>query len=391
MDNKFNFQLKTKLYFGKNQEDEIGNILKQYNASKVLIVYGQGSVIKSGLLGKITNILNQYGINYFCLSGIRPNPTIEDVNKGLSLVKEKSLDFILAIGGGSVMDTAKLIANAYYYEGNPFDLSIKKYISQNALPFGVICTIAASGSEMSNSCVIQDDNLGIKSGYSSDFNRPLFAICNPELTYTVSPYQTAVGIVDIMMHTLERYFSDSSYLEPCDSLAIGLLKEVIKAAEVVMKNPCDYEARASLMLLSSFSHNGITSIGKKYIMPVHQLEHALSATYVNVAHGAGLAVLFPAWCKAYIDIETNKLATLGKELFNPNLKSDKDNAIMCISAFENFFKKLKMPLSFADLGIENPNIDLLVERFSLKGTRVIDHKVKPLDQKVAEEIYLLAK
>lgn len=390
MDKQFIYNNPTKLFFGQNQEDNIASILSEYNAKNILIVYGQQSVIKTGLLEKIIKQLATSNIRYSYLGGVRPNPTIDLVKKGIKQVKSERLDFILAVGGGSVMDTAKLIATGYYYDGDPFDILLKKYTPKKVFPFGVICTIAASGSEMSNSCVIQDDDLGIKMGYSSDLNRPLFAICNPELTYSVSSYQTAVGIVDILMHTLERYFSPSSNNEIADDFAITLLKNVLKAGEIVMKNPCDYDARATLMLLSSFSHNGLTSIGKKYILSVHQIEHALSATYVNVAHGAGLAVLFPAWCKYYLDIETDKLSYLGEQLFNLRLNSKKENAIMCIIEFENYFKKLNMPTKFKDLGIDNPNIELMANRFSSNGTRVVDHLIKPLDRQAAIEIYKLA-
>ncbi len=390
MDKSFVFYTPTKLFFGENQEDRIGDILLEYKAKKVLIVYGQNSIIKCGLLNRVIDKLNNAGIGYCLLGGVRPNPTIDLVRLGIQKLKQEKADFILAIGGGSVMDTAKLISTGYYYDGDPFDISLKKYIPKKAFPLGVICTIAASGSEMSNSCVIQDDELGMKMGYASDLNRPLFAICNPILTYSVSPYQTSVGIVDILMHTLERYFSPSSKNEIADDFAIALLKNVMKSGEAALNNPLDYEARASLMLLSSFSHNGLTSIGKKYILSVHQIEHALSATYVNVAHGAGLAVLFPAWCKYYLDIETDKLAYLGEQLFNLRLNSKKENAIMCIIEFENYFKKINMPTRFKDLGIEKPNIELMADRFSLNGTRVVDHSKKPLDRQAAIEIYKLA-
>lgn len=391
MENNFEFHLKTKLFYGLDYLSKIGKILKEYSANRILVVYGQGSVIRSGLLEKVLGFIKDENIAYFCLGGVRPNPTIEKVKEGINMVKENQIDFILAIGGGSAMDTAKLISTGYYYNGDPFDISCHKLIVKKAMPLGVIPTIAASGSEMSNSCVIQDDNLGIKSGYASDYNRPLFAICVPELTYSVPTYQTAVGIVDILMHTLERYFSTTtSIYEVGDRFAIALMQGVIEAGEAVMKNPCDHDARQALMLYSSFSHNGLTSLAKKYILTVHQLEHVLSATYPSVAHGAGLAVLFPAWCKAYINYETQKLAVLGKQLFHLSFQTELENAKMCIVEFEKYFKKLGMPLKYKELGIDHPDIDLLVKRFSNNGTRVIDHHVQPLDQEMARKIYELA-
>ena len=246
----FNFVTPTKIYFGHGKEEFIGEILKERNANKVLIVIGQGSVKKTGLLDKVIFRLKENNIDYRLLEGVRANPRIDLVKEGVALAKEYNPDLILAIGGGSVMDTSKSIAAGYYYDGDPFDFNIKKAIPKKTLPIGVILTISASGSEMSTSCVIQDDSTGVKSGFNSDLNRPAFVIENPELTYTLPQKQTAYGIVDILMHTVERYLQPSAENEPADRFAEGLMKSVLEAGKKAMQNPCDYDARAVLMLMS---------------------------------------------------------------------------------------------------------------------------------------------
>lgn len=388
MIDSFIFGLPTKLYFGKKQEEKVGKILKEYGAKRVLLIYGQNSIIRSGLLNKVKTYIEQESIIIIELPGVRPNPTIELVREGIQLARLERIDFILALGGGSVMDVAKLISTGFYYDGDPFDISHKLYIPTKALPLGVIVTIAASGSEMSTSCVVQEDATGIKRGYNSEFNRPLFAIENPELTFSVSKIQTGYGIVDILMHTLERYFSySSSENEPADDFSEALLKATLKSGLIAYNEPDNYDARANLLFLSSFSHNGLTSIGKKYVMPVHQLEHVLSGLYPFVAHGAGLAALFPCWAEYYLEYDLDKFNRFAQNVFNLNYEDKKINAKKGLEQLVDYFKKLNMPLSFKELGIEEPNIDKMVELFTEDGTRVIAHHAKSLDGEVARQIY----
>lgn len=323
----FNFAIRTKLYFGKDKENEVGHILKDEGAHRVLVVIGRSSVKKSGLLDKVYKSLDEENIEHYLLEGVRANPTSELVKEGVKLALEKQIDYILAIGGGSVIDTAKSIAVGYYYDSDPFDFNLHKLSPTKALPLGVILTISASGSEMSTSCVIQDDKTGTKSGFNSELNRPMFAIENPELTYTVNKEQTGYGIVDIMMHTLERYFQPSNENDVADEFAIGLLKSTLKAGRIAINNPKDYQARAVLMLNSSLSHNGLTNIGKPFMMPVHQMEHVLSGLYPSVAHGAGLAVMFPAWAKYYLKYDEAKFSYLAECLFNSHIKDEYKNGL----------------------------------------------------------------
>lgn len=383
----FNFISPTKVLFGKHKVEEIGKELKQLGSAVILVVYGMNSVVKSGLLDKVLSLLKDQGFKVLCFGGIRSNPEISKVREGVKIAKENYVDTVLAIGGGSVIDAAKSIAASVSYSGDPFDFNLYKAVPSKVLPIAVILTISAAGSELSSSCVIQDDNTGMKKGFNSDLVRPQIAIEDPSLTFSVSPYQTAVGIVDILMHTLERYFSTSASYELADEFAIGLLKTVIKAGRTAIAHPDDYTARANLMLASSYSHNGITSIGKAYKMPCHALEHILSGLYPEIAHGAGLAVIFPAWAKEYQNEECKKMAVLAKELFACRFSSIKDGAIMFVQSIEKYFKELQMPLTFGDLGIQNVDINKLLEQFVKNGTRAVDHRSKPLDVNVAKSIY----
>ena len=382
----FDFISPTKIYFGNNKEELIGQICLENGYKRVYIVIGQGSVKRNGLLGRVLESLDKSSIKYKVLEGVRANPTIDLCHKGIEEARVFAPNLILGIGGGSVMDTAKNIAVGYFYAGDSFDFNLHKAKPKKALPVGVILTIAASGSELSNSCVIQDDEKQIKRGFNDDLIRPVFAIENPKLTYSVSKVQTAYGIVDIMMHTLERYFNGSSDNEPADGFAEALLKSVIKAAKTVMDNPTDYDARAVLMLMSSLSHNDLTSIGKGKMLFVHQIEHAVSGVYPEVAHAAGLAVLFPAWAKYYVNYDTDKFNSLAVNVFGIHKMNKLDNAKAGIQEIEKLFASLGMPKSFKDLGIEKVDVELLANLVTDNGNRVIAHPKKDMDKEVVKAI-----
>lgn len=387
MIDSFDFVSPTKIYFGREKELLAGQICKEHDFQRVYVVIGQKSVKKSGLLDRVLISLDKENIKYQILEGVRPNPTIELCRQGIAVAREFKPDCILAIGGGSVIDTAKEIAVGYYYQGDAFDFNLHIAKPEKALPVGAILTIAASGSELSNSTVIQDDKTQIKRGFNCDLVRPIFAIENPELTYSLPKEQTAYGIVDIMMHTLERYFNASSNNEPADGFAEALLRSVVKAARTAVENPCDYDARATIMLMSSLSHNGLTSIGKGSVLYVHQLEHALSGMYPSVAHGAGLAVLFPAWAKYYVNYDTDKFNSLAVNVFGLNNKDKLENAIAGIKEIEKLFAILDMPKTLKDLGIDSPDIKGLVNLITNNGEKVIKHHKKDMDQEVLSTIF----
>ncbi|MBP5575086.1 MAG: iron-containing alcohol dehydrogenase [Bacilli bacterium] len=382
----FDFVSPTKIYFGSNKEALIGRICLEGGYKRVLIVIGQGSVKRNGLLDRVLASLNDAGIKYKVLEGVRPNPSIDLCHKGIEEAHLFTPNLILAVGGGSVIDTAKNIAVGYFYPGDSFDFNLHKAKPKNALPVGVILTIAASGSELSNSCVIQDDEKQIKRGFNDDLIRPVFAIENPKLMYSLSKTQTAYGVVDIMMHTLERYFNGSSENEPADGFAEALLKSVIKAAKTVINNPTDYDARAVLMLMSSLSHNDLTSIGKGKMLFVHQIEHAVSGVYPEVAHAAGLAVLFPAWAKYYVNYDVDKFNSLATNVFGLHKANKMDNAKAGIQEIEKLFALLGMPKTFKDLDIDNPDIELLANLVTNNGEKVISHPKKDMDKEVVMTI-----
>ena len=383
----FDFISPTKIYFGNNKEQLIGQICSEGQFKRVFIVVGQGSAKRTGLLDRVLSSLNGSNIKYHILEGVRVNPTIDLCRKGIKEARIFVPNLILAIGGGSVIDTAKNIAVGYFYSGDSFDFNLHKAIPKKALPIGVILTIAASGSELSNSCVIQDDEKKIKRGFNADLVRPVFAIENPKLTYSLSKTQTAYGIVDSMMHTLERYFNASSLNEPADGFAEVVLRSIVKAAKTVVDNPTDYDARAILMLMSSLSHNDLTSIGKGKFLFVHQLEHAVSGMYPQVAHAAGLAVLFPAWAKYYVGLDTDKFNQLAINVFNLHNKNKLENAKAGIVEIEKLFALLGMPKTFKDLGIDNPDIKGLVNLVTNNGEKAVPHHIKDMDNKVLTTIF----
>ena len=359
----FEFYSPTKIYFGLNRETEVGAIIKQYGFHKILLHYGKSSIKKTGLYDKVIASLKSNNIEYVELAGVEPNPKIDMVRTGCGLAKGEKVEMILAVGGGSVIDSSKAIACGTCVDFDPWLFNTHEKIPVKALPVGVILTISAAGSELSNSCVITNTEKKIKNGFNSDLVRPLFAIMNPALTFTVSKYQTACGIVDIMMHTMERYFVEEDSINFTDEIAFGLLKAVIKAGKKVMENPNDFEARASLMLASSFSHNGLTGMGTKMYFTVHRLEHVLSGTYDNVSHGAGLAVLFPAWAKwVYPKLET-KFLRFALEVMKVEKQDTNDKTIMAaINKLESFYKELGMPTRFKDLKIDEKAVDELIKK-----------------------------
>lgn len=383
----FEFVSPTKIYFGSGKENDVGSILKEFGANRVLIVIGKNSVIKSGLLERVVVSLGKASIPFELLRGVRANPTFDLVEEGLSIIRTHKIDFILAIGGGSVIDTAKCIAVNFYHNGGVKDINLHKAIPTKALPVGVILTISAAGSELSNSCVIQDDATGIKVGFNSDLVRPVFAIENPELTYSLPKEQIAYGVVDILMHTLERYFSESDKYELADEFALGLIKNVLEVGLLAYQNPTNYEYQSALMLASSLSHNGLTSIGKKYNMPVHQLEHPLSGSFPHIAHGLGLAILFPAWCKYYYKYDIDKFTTLGERVFDIYSGDKEQDALATICAFEEYFARMNLPNKLSDLGVKKEDVESLVNKVTNNNTRTVYHHTKPINDEVARKIY----
>lgn len=375
----FTFMSPTKIYFGKDALQNLSVALQGYK--RVLLVYGQNSIKANGIYSKVVEQLNKAGVSFFELFGIRPNPEVAKVREGLEIVRKNHIDLVLAIGGGSVIDTAKAICAGYFYNGDPFDLNLHKAEPTKALPLGVVLTISASGSELSDSCVVMDDKTKIKQGFNSDVVRPTFAIMNPEFTYSVNSYQTGCGIVDIISHSLERYFTQSENLEVCDTLALAVIKDVVEAGKVVAQDPLNYDARAALMLLGAYSHNGLTSLGKQKQMPIHKMEHALSAYDIRIAHGAGLSILIPAWMEVAYKNDVNKFARFAKEIFGVKSKNPEKAARKGIELLKQYFSSIGMPVTLKEVDIKKEDIEPIVDLMTNNGALVVGQKsIKPLNK-----------
>lgn len=355
----FKYYTPTKVVFGKDTELKVAELIKEFKGTKVLIHYGGGSVVRSGLLKRVTDTLDAAGIAYVVLGGAVPNPHLSLVYEGIELVKKEGIDFLLAVGGGSAIDSAKAIGYGVANEGDVWDFYDYKRQAEGALPLGVILTIAATGSEMSDSSVITKEEGLVKRGYSSDFGRPKFAIMNPELTMTLPDYQTACGCTDIMMHTMERYFTNGGNMEITDALAEGLLKTVKKNALILAKDPKNYDARAEVMWAGSLAHNGLTGCGNDGgDWMTHKLEHELGGLY-DVVHGAGLAAIWGSWARY---VYKNCLHRFKKFALNvmevEAIGTDEEIALKGIEAMEDFYREIKMPTNLRELGVKATEEDL---------------------------------
>ena len=385
----FDYQLPTRIIFGRQSENKVGDILNFYGFKKVLVVYGGGSIVRSGLYDKVVLALKDAGIAHVELKGITPNPDKHFVNAGRTIALNEKVDALLAIGGGSVIDVAKAIGVSCFYEGDPFDFNLHKVKPSKTLPVGVILTIAAAGSESSDSCVISDDTTKIKQGFNSSVIRPVFAIEDPELTYGVSAYQTAAGISDIMMHSMERYFNTSDTNQLADEWALDLCKNVMIAGKKSLQNPTDYDARAALMLDSSLSHDGLTNLGKKFSFVVHPLEHAVSGYKSEVTHGAGVAICYLGWARYVYKKDVMKFAKLARKLFNILDDDEGKAAIMGINAMKEFYLSIGMPTSLHEVGIEEADLPKLARLASGNGTHVIGCCPQSLNEQDIEAVYRL--
>ena len=350
----FSYYTPTKVVFGRDTESKAAELVREFGGSKVLIHYGGGSVVRSGLLKRVTDALDGAGIPYVTLGGVVPNPHLGLVYEGIELCKKEGVDFLLAVGGGSAIDSAKAIGYGVTNEGDVWDFYDYKREAAACLPLGVILTLAATGSEMSDSSVITKEDGLIKRGYSSDYCRPRFAIMNPELTMTLPDYQTACGCADIMMHTMERYFTNGGNMELTDSMAEGLLRTVMTNAEILVKDPKNYDARAEVMWAGSLSHNGLTGCGNDGgDWMTHMLEHELGGLY-DVAHGAGLCAVWGSWARY---VYRNCLPRFKRFAVNvmgvEPVGSDEEIALRGIEAMEAFYRRINMPTNLRELGV-NP-------------------------------------
>ncbi|MBR5155484.1 MAG: iron-containing alcohol dehydrogenase [Clostridia bacterium] len=382
----FVYYAPTKVYFGKDKQKDVGKIIKEYGYKTIMMQYGKESIKKSGLYDQVMQSLKESEITVVEMGGVEPNPKLSFVRRAVKIAKETGVEMILAVGGGSVLDSSKATAVGAMTDLDVWEFSMRRAVPQEALPTGCILTHAAAGSEMSSSCVITNEEVNIKRGFGSELNRCKFAICNPELTYTVSKYQTACGIVDIMAHTMERYFTVCEPTDLTDRIAESILKAVVSAGRVLMDNPMDYEARATAMWASSLSHNDLTSCGRENALAVHQLEHALSGEFDFIPHGAGLAVLFPAWARYVYKENPSRFAQFARRVFDVNEADDKKAALIGIAEMENFFKSMGMPLTLREFNIPKDSMERLAEQCTFGKTRTIKNYVE-LDFERIKQIF----
>ena len=385
----FQYYTPTKIIFGRGAEVQTGQLAAEQGCKKVLVHYGGGSVVRSGLLERIYRSLDAVGISYVSLGGVVPNPRLSLVYEGIRLARKEQVDFILAVGGGSVIDSAKAIGYGVANEGDVWDFYEKRRTAKACLPIGVVLTIAAAGSEMSDSSVITKEEGWLKRGYSSNYARARFAVMNPELTMTLPKYQTASGCVDIMMHTMERYFNHSENMEMTDGISEHLLRTVMKNAKILMNEPDNYQARAEVMWAGSLSHNGLTGCGTGGgDWASHQLEHELGGMF-DVAHGAGLAAVGGSWARYVMDAAPERFAKFAVNVMGVEPEAEKlKTAQKGIEAMEDFYHALDMPVCIGDMGIELTEEQMreLAEKCSHFGKRTIGC-IKKLDQEDMYQIY----
>lgn len=379
----FDFFTPTEIKFGKEAEKEAGKMIRKYHGTKVLLHYGSGSVVKSGLLDKIKASLDEEHIGYVELGGVVPNPHLDKVYEGIELAKKEKIDFILAVGGGSVIDSSKAIAYGLAEpDQDVWDLYEHTRTAKDCFPVAAVLTIAAAGSEMSNSSVITNTESNKKRGYNSDLCRPKFAIMNPEWTLSLPDYQTASGCVDIMMHTMERYFTQGGNMEITDGIAEALLRTVMNNARILHDDPKNYEARAEVMWASSLAHNGLTGCGANGSdFASHMLEHEMGGMF-DVTHGAGLAAVWPSWARYVYKEDMDRFVKFAKQVMGVDADVPDEEAVLeGIRRMEEFYHAIGMPVNMSELGIHptKEQIDEMAERCAkatggCKGTAKILYK-----------------
>lgn len=359
----FNYCAPTRVIFGKNTELEVGKALKNAGATHVLMQYGGGSIKKSGLYDRVVKAIRDEGIELFELGGVQPNPHLSLVRKAIEIVREQKIDYLLAVGGGSAIDSTKATAVGAVYDGDVWDFYCGKAVPKKAMPVGVVLTIPAAGSEGSNSSVITNEDGWIKRGLGCDLTRPAFAIYNPELTYSLPAYQTAAGATDIMAHIMERYFTNEPDVDMTDRLCESVLKTIIRQAPVAVKEPDNYVARAEMMWASTVAHNDFLSCFRVGDWSSHQLSHELSGMY-DATHGAALAVAFPAWMTYVYKHDVQRFCRFAVEVMGVEMDffHPEETALKGIAALRAFFKSIGMPTTLSELGVPEDKLDVLADK-----------------------------
>lgn len=388
--NNFSFYSPTYFAFGKDKESEAGTLVKRFGGSRVLLHFGGQSAKKSGLLDRVKASLDKEGIYYAELGGVMPNPRSGLVYEGIEICKKENIDFILAVGGGSSIDSAKAIALGAVYDGDFWDFYEGSANATDALPVGTILTIAAAGSEGSPDSVITQEDGMLKRGYGNDVIRPKFSILNPALTQTLPAYQTACGATDIIAHVFERYYTNTTEVEITDRLCEAVVLTMLKEVPRVIEDPNNYDARANIMWAGMVAHNNVVGVGREQDWNSHGIEHELSALY-DCAHGAGLAVIMPAWMEYVAEHhDPMRMAQMATRIFGcqMNFADPKATALEGIKAFRRFLVSIGMPINFEQLGAKVEDIPALVDKFGIGDGKTGGYVA--LDAAAVTEIYEIA-
>ena len=389
----FTYRLPTRFVFGHGAEKKAGEELAALGATRVLIHYGGGSAVKSGLIGRLEEDLRAHGMTVLTLSGAKPNPRDDMVYEGIEMVRREKIDFILAVGGGSAIDSTKAIAHGACYDGDFWDFFCGKAKVERTMPFGCVLTTSAAGSESSNSCVIMQESTLIKRGLSTELNRPLIAFMNPELAMTVPKYQIASGATDILAHIMERYFTCETEVDLTDRLCEAAMQAVIRAVRIAVKDPMNYDAQAQLMWGGTIAHNETVGVGRVGDFGSHQIEHELSALY-DVAHGAGLAVVFPAWLRFQMTKPEHvmRIAQFANRVYgvSMNFENPAETALRGIEAHESFLREIGMPLTLKELGARSEDIPALAAKTKRNPGTDTTGRAWPVNGVEIEEILRIA-
>ena len=390
----FVYHAPTEVVFGKQSEEKVAGLVKKYGGHKVLVHYGGKSAQKSGLLDKICGLLRDGGVDFVCLGGVVPNPRLSLVHQGIDLCRQEGVDFILAIGGGSVIDSAKAIACGVPYDGEVWDFYLGKASPKCYLPVACVLTIPAAGSEMSESSVITNEDGDVKLGYSNQMSRPRFAIMNPVRTFTLPPYQTAAGVTDMIMHTMERYFSHDDDMDLTDAIAEALMRDLMDNVFKVLANPEDYRARAQIMWGGSLAHNDLTGCGLTGDWATHEIEHELSGMF-DVTHGAGLAAIWPSWARYVYKENVSRFVRFAVNVLGvpQDFTDPEGTAIKGIEAMERFYHAIGMPINIHELIGKEVSEDEIQEmaRKCTRGHKITQGSFKVLGSEDIEAIYRMAR
>ena len=390
----FVYHAPTEVVFGKQSEEKVAGLVKKYGGHKVLVHYGGKSAQKSGLLDKICGLLRDGGVDFVCLGGVVPNPRLSLVHQGIDLCRQEGVDFILAIGGGSVIDSAKAIACGVPYDGEVWDFYLGKASPKCYLPVACVLTIPAAGSEMSESSVITNEDGDVKLGYSNQLSRPKFAIMNPVRTFTLPPYQTAAGVTDMIMHTMERYFSHDDDMDLTDAIAEALMRDLMDNVFKVLADPEDYRARAQIMWGGSLAHNDLTGCGLTGDWATHEIEHELSGMF-DVTHGAGLAAIWPSWARYVYKENVSRFVRFAVNVLGvpQDFTDPEGTALKGIEAMERFYHAIGMPVNIHELIGKEVSEDEIREmaRKCTRGHKITQGSFKVLGSEDIEAIYRMAR